>query len=161
MRSEQETITAIERYADTVRRICFVHLKSIDDTEDIFQEVFLKYALRSADFEDAAHEKAWLIRVTINACRDLLKSAFRNKVVSLDDLVDLPAAQHSEHGEVLEAVLHLPPKYRDAVYLHYYEGYSAAEIGKVLRKNVNTVYTLLARARGQLKITLGGDGYGK
>lgn len=161
MRSEQETIYAIERYADTVRRICFVHLKSIDDTEDIFQEVFLKYALRSADFEDAAHEKAWLIRVTINACRDLLKNAFRNKVVSLEELVDLPAAQQDEYSEVLEAVLRLNAKYRDVVYLHYYEGYSAAEIGAILRKNVNTVYTLLARAREQLKTTLGGDGYGR
>lgn len=161
MRSEQETIYAIERYADTVRRICFVHLKSIDDTEDIFQEVFLKYALRSADFEDAAHEKAWLIRVTINACRDLLKNAFRNKVVSLEELVDLPAAQQDEYSEVLEAVLRLNEKYRDVVYLHYYEGYSAAEIGAILRKNVNTVYTLLARAREQLKTTLGGDGYGR
>lgn len=161
MHSEQETMYAIERYADMVRRICFVHLKSIDDTEDIFQEVFLKYALRSADFEDTAHEKAWLIRVTINACRDFLKNAFRNKVIPLDDLMELPAAQRDEHSEVLEAVLHLPPKYRDVVYLHYYEGYSAAEIGAILKKNANTVYTWLARAREQLKTTLGGDGYGR
>lgn len=161
MRSEQETIYAIERYADTVRRICFVHLKSVDDTEDIFQEVFLKYALHSAAFVDATHEKAWLIRVTINACKDLLKNAFRNRSVSLDELAGLPDSRQEEYSDVLEAVLHLPAKYRDVVYLHYYEGYSAAEIGKILRKNVNTVYTLLARARKQLKTTLGGDDDGE
>ena len=161
MRSEQETIYAIERYADMVRRICFVHLKSREDSEDIFQEVFLKYALRSVDFEDETYEKAWLIRVTINACKDLLKSAFKNRVVSLEELVELPAEQQKEHSEVLDAVLHLPSKYRDVVYLHYYEGYSAAEIGRILRKNTNTVYTLLARARNQLKAALGGDDYGE
>lgn len=161
MRSEQETICAIDRYADMVRRICFVHLKSIDDTEDIFQEVFLKYALRSGDFEDSAHEKAWLIRVTINACRDLLRSAFRNRAVPLDELMELPAAQQEEHREVLEAVLRLPNQYKDVIYLHYYEGFSAAETGRILGKKVNTVYTLLARARKQLKTALGGDGFGE
>lgn len=76
MRSNQEVNSAIERYADTVRRICFVHLKNYSDTEDIFQTVFLKYALSSAAFENEEHEKAWFIRVTINACKDLLKSFF-------------------------------------------------------------------------------------
>ena len=74
MRNEEEVNQAIERYADTVRRICMVHLKNLSDTEDIFQTVFLKYVLRSVPFESAEHEKAWIIRVTINACKDLLKS---------------------------------------------------------------------------------------
>lgn len=74
MRSEQEANRAIERYADTVRRICMIHLKNHADTEDIFQNVFLKYVLSTAVFESEEHEKAWFIRVTINACRDLLKS---------------------------------------------------------------------------------------
>ena len=150
----------LDTYSNMLIRLAFTYLKNTADAEDIVQEVFVALIKRVEGFDNDEHEKAWLIRVTVNACRDLLKSAFRNKVVSLDDLVDLPAAQRAEHGAVLEAVLHLPTKYRDVVYLHYYEGYSAAEIGKILRKNVNTVYTLLARARGQLKLTLGGDGYG-
>ena len=157
MRSEEEAARAIERYGDMVRRLCLVHLKNPADTEDIFQNVFLKYVLSPVVFESPEHEKAWLIRVTLNACRDLVKSFFRSRTVPLEELLDQPAPLSEEHREVLEAVLALPPKYRDAVYLHYYEGYTAAEIGKLLGKNTNTVYTLLTRAREQLRETLGGD----
>ncbi len=157
MRSEEEAARAIERYGDMVRRLCLVHLKNPADTEDIFQNVFLKYVLSPVVFESPEHEKAWLIRVTINACKDLVKSFFRSCTVPLEELLDQPAPLSEEHREVLEAVLALPQKYRDAVYLHYYEGYTAAEIGKLLGKNTNTVYTLLTRAREQLRKTLGGD----
>lgn len=157
MRSEEEAARAIGQYGDMVRRLCLVHLKNPADTEDIFQNVFLKYVLSPVVFESPEHEKAWLIRVTLNACRDLVKSFFRSRTVPLEELLDQPAPLSEEHKEVLEAVLALPPKYRDAVYLHYYEGYTAAEIGKLLGKNTNTVYTLLTRAREQLRKTLGGD----
>lgn len=157
MRSEIEISAALDRYSDTVRRLCMVHLKNIADTEDIFQTVFLKYALRSAEFESREHEKAWFIRVTINACRDLLRSFFRIRTVSLDELTEQAAPLEEDNREVLEAVLSLPLKYKEAVYLHYYEDYTAPEIAKILGKNVNTVYTLLNRARGMLKEKLGGD----
>lgn len=157
MRSEQEANRAIERYADTVRRICMIHLKNHADTEDIFQNVFLKYVLSTTVFESEEHEKAWFIRVTINACRDLLKSFFRSRTVSLDTLLDQPAEMTENDRTVLDAVLALPGKYRDVVYLHYYEGYTAPQIGEILHKNTNTVYTLLNRARQALRETLGGD----
>lgn len=159
MRSEREINSAIELYADTVRRICMVHLKNYHDTEDVFQNVFLKYALSSVMFESEEHEKAWLIRVAINASKDLLKSFFRSHTVSIDEVLPLEQALPDDHREVLEAVLSLPAKYKDAVYLHYFEGYSAVEIGKMLGKNVNTVYTLLSRAKGLLKETLGGEDF--
>ena len=158
MRKEQEINEAIERYADTVRRLCMLHLKNHADTEDIFQTVFLKYALHTEPFTDAEHEKAWLIRITINACKDLLKSFFRSRTVSLDEVLEQPAALAPDHREVVEAVLSLPQKYRDVIYLHYYEGYSSPEIARILKKNVNTVYTLLGRARQQLREALGGEG---
>ncbi len=145
---------AVERYADTVKRLCMVHLKNTADTEDIFQTVFLKYALSSAEFESREHEKAWFIRVTISACKDLLKSFFRSRTVSLEEL---PAEMGEDKRYVLEAVLSLPDKYREVVYLHYYEDYSAPEIGRILGRNVNTVYTLLNRARQQLREKLGGE----
>lgn len=154
MRSERETNEAIERYGDTVRRLCMLHLKNEADTQDIFQTVFLKYLLHTADFESREHEKAWFIRVTINACRDVLKSVFRRRTVSLEEVRDLPAPE-GEGGEVLRAVLSLPPKYREVVYLHYYEGYTAPEIGDILGRNVNTVYTDLTRAREKLRTMLG------
>lgn len=158
MRSEQEMAEAIQRYGDMVRRLCMVHLKNYADTEDIFQTVFLKYALTSVSFDSTEHEKAWLIRVTLNACKDLLKSIFRSRTVSLEELVEQPAQLSADHREVLEAVLSLPAKYRDVVYLHYYEEYTAPEIARILGKNVNTVYTRLTRAKGLLREKLGGDG---
>ena len=157
MRGEQETAAAIDRHADMVRRLCLIHLKNQADSEDVFQTVFMKYVLSSAVFENEEHEKAWFIRVTINACRDLLRSFFRSRTVPLDELIDLPADAPSESREVLEAVLELPGKYRDVVYLHYFEGYTAPEIAGLMRKNVNTVYSLLARAKKLLRGRLGGD----
>lgn len=158
MRSEREMAEAIQRYGDTVRRLCMVHLKNYADTEDIFQTVFLKYALTFVSFDSDEHEKAWLIRVTLNACKDLLKSIFRSRTVSLEELVEQPAQLSADHREVLEAVLSLPARYRDVVYLHYYEEYTAPEIARILGKNVNTVYTRLTRAKGLLREKLGGDG---
>ena len=151
MKSEEEAGRAIEQYADAdmVRRICMIHLKNYEDAEDIFQTVFLKYVLRSEPFDSPEHEKAWIIRVTVNACRDLLKSFFRSRTVALDQLIEKPQDMPEDHSDILEAVLELPARFRDVVYLHYYEGYSAPEIA-------NTVYTLLARARQLLKTRLEG-----
>lgn len=159
MRSEWEANRAIDRYADLVRRVCMIHLKNHADTEDIFQTVFLKYVTGTTEFESEGHEKAWFIRVTINACKDLLRSFFRSRTVSLDDLLEQPDQVPEDHREVLEAVLALPDKYRDVVYLHYYEGYTAPEIGTILHKNPNTVYTLLTRARDELRKMLGGEDF--
>ena len=159
MRSEWEANRAIDRYADLVRRVCMIHLKNHTDTEDIFQTVFLKYVTGTTEFESEEQEKAWFIRVTINACKDLLRSFFRSRTVSLDDLLEQPDQVPEDHREVLEAVLALPDKYRDVVYLHYYEGYTAPEIGTILHKNPNTVYTLLTRARDELRKMLGGEDF--
>ena len=159
MRSEQEVNTAIERYSDTVKRLCMIHLKNYADTEDIFQTVFLKYALSSVRFENHEHEKAWFIRVTINACRDLIKSFFRSRTVSIDEIINMPDNITPDNREILEAVLSLPAKYKDVVYLHYYEGYTAVQIGKILKKNANTVYTLLTRSKQMLKEKLGDIDY--
>lgn len=156
MKSEEEAGRAIEQYADMVRRICMIHLKNYEDAEDIFQTVFLKYVLRSEPFDSPEHEKAWIIRVTVNACRDLLKSFFRSRTVALDQLIEKSQDMPEDHSDILEAVLELPARFRDVVYLHYYEGYSAPEIGRILKKNTNTVYTLLARARQLLKTRLEG-----
>lgn len=147
MRSEKEAVRAIEAYSDTVRRICMLHLKSYSDTEDIFQTVFLKYLTYRGDFQSDEHEKAWFIRVTVNACKDYLKSFFRSRTISLEELKDVSSEVTESRGEVLSAVLSLPQKYKDVVYLHYYEGYTAVEIGRILKKNENTVYTLLSRAK--------------
>ena len=155
MRSDYELRLAIERYGDTVRRICMIHLKSYADTEDIFQTVFLKYALCETEFTSEEHEKAWIIRVAINACKDLLKSFFFRKRVSLDSLIESADAIAPDYRDLLQTILDLPEKYRKVIYLYYYEGYSAAEISQILDTNVNTVYTNLNRARKLLREELG------
>ena len=156
MRSEQEVNRAIEQYSDMIRRLCMIHLKNYADTEDIFQTVFLKYVLSSVSFESKEHEKAWFIRVTINACKDLLKSFIRSRTISLDER---PSEMSVDDRDVLEAVLSLPQKYKDVVYLHYYEDYTAPQISRILGKNVNTIYTLITRSKRLLREKLGGDGY--
>ena len=162
MRGEEEVRRAMEAYGDMVWRVCMVHLKNAADTEDILQEVFLKYALHSQPFESPQHEKAWVLRVAINRCRDVLRGVFRGKTASLDEVMDCQAEPvPQEHRDLLAAVLELPAKYKDVVYLHYFEGYTAGEIGKLLHKNTNTVYTWLERARKLLKTQLeGGDYHG-
>lgn len=157
MRSEEETNAAIEKYSDMIRRICMVNLKNYADTEDVFQTVFMKYVLSSKAFESEEHEKSWFIRVTINACKDIFKSFFRTKTDPLDIISDYKSELSTESGEILRVILTLPEKYRQVIYLHYYEGYTAPEIGVILGKNENTVYTLLARARKLLKDELAGD----
>ena len=159
MRSEEEVNAAVERYLGTIRRIRKIFLKNFVGTEDIFQKGLLKYILSEDAFENGEHDKAWFIRVTINACKDLLKNFFRSHFVSLERVMDMaqPPNMSSEYREVLKAVLSLPQKYRDVTYLHYYEEYTAPEISNILGKNVNTVYTLLTRSRQMLKERLGGD----
>lgn len=161
MRSEGEVNHAVDKYADTVQRICFCYLKNQADTEDVFQTVFLKYMLSDQRFDSEEHEKAWLLRVAINACKDQLKSFFHRRMVPLEAIAELETEISEEQGEVLEAVLSLPRKYKDVIYLHYYEGYSAVEIGKILNKKENTIYSLLSRGRGLLREKLGGDGIGE
>ena len=158
MRSEQDVNRAIEQYSGMIRRLCMIYLKNYADTEDIFQTVFLKYVLSSVSFESDEHEKAWFIRVTINSCKDLLKSFFRSRTVSLDEIIEQPSQLSTDNIEVLDAVLSLPQKYKDVVYLHYYEGYTAPQISRILGKNVNTIYTLLTRSKQLLREKLGDDG---
>lgn len=157
MRSNSEADRAVEKYADTVRRVCFMHLKNYSDVEDVFQDVFLKYILHDEPFESDAHEKSWLIRVTINSCKDIFKSFFRRKVCSLDDIETEPFYIQEESQDLLDAVLKLPDNYKNVIYLFYYEGYTAVEIARILNRRENTIYTWLSRAKAKLKEELGGE----
>ena len=146
----------VMEYGDMLFRVCMVLLCNEQDAQDAVQDTFCSYMEHAAGFRNREHEKAWLIRVAINSCKDHLKSLFRRRTVSLEELGEKEAFL-PEHSQVLDAVLALPVKYKDAIYLHYYEGYSAAEIGRILGKKENTIYSLLSRGRAMLKKTLGGD----
>ena len=147
----------VDRHSDMVRRICFLYLRNYADVEDVFQDVFLKFFLYEKPFESSEHEKAWICRITINRCKDICKSIFYKKVCSLDAL-ELPTEDKTE-SEILRAVLSLPPKYKDVIYLYYYEKYTAAEISKFINQKENTVFTKLHRARELLRRKLRGRDY--
>ena len=151
MKTEKELTAAVNKYGDLVLRLCLIHLKNKSDSDDIFQEVFLRYYRHNGSFESDEHEKAWIIRVTNNACKDLLRNFFHSRTVSIDEIGELQGRDETEYREVFEAVLSLPEKNREVVYLHYYEGYKAKEIASILKMNVNTVYTLLTRSKEMLK----------
>ena len=159
MKSDYELKRAVDRYADTVRRICLLYLKNYHDTEDIFQNVFLKYCLYNKEFQNDEHEKAWIIRITVNACKDFLKSFYHKNIMPVEAIQDMAVNADNDQSFVLEAVLSLPQKYKDTVYLFYYEGYTASEISKITGKKENTIYTFLARARKLLKEMLGGEDF--
>ena len=151
MKTEKELTAAVNKYGNLVLRLCLIHLKNKADSDDIFQEVFLRYYRHNGSFESDEHEKAWIIRVTNNACKDLLRNFFHSRTVSIDEIGELQGRDETEYREVFEAVLSLPEKNREVVYLHYYEGYKAKEIASILKMNVNTVYTLLTRSKEMLK----------
>jgi RNA polymerase sigma-70 factor (ECF subfamily) len=154
---EAEVTRAVQQYADMVRRICLCYLHNEADSQDIGQEVFLKYLRRNEPFESSEQEKAWLIRVTINECKDLFRRRRRHPTVPLELIGEIPTVD-SGHSEVLQALLGLPEPYREVLYLHYAEGYSALEIAGMLHRRENTVYSLLHRGREMLKEKLGGNG---
>ena len=157
----QKVTFLFEKYADTVKRICFMYMKNDADSDDILQEVFLKLVQHNKPFRSDEHERAWLIRAAINRCKNLHKSFWRKNTDSLDVVTIESAAEiEIKNNEMLKLVLSLPPKYKDVIYLFYYEGYTVPQMAKVLSKNENTIYSNLHRARLLLKEKIekiGGD----
>ena len=145
-------------YSDLILRLSYTYLKSTHDAEDICQTVFLKLLTSGQTFDSLAHEKAWIIRTTANACKDALRSTFRRRTVALEAAA-ATAAPEAPDSAVLEAVMALPENYREAVYLHYFEGYSVREIAGLLGRSEAAVTAHLSRGRHKLRTTLGGEYY--
>jgi len=143
----------IDKYSNTVFRLALAKTKNKEMAEDIFQEVFIKYIKRKRVFESTEHEKAWIIRVTLNCCKDLWNSAWLRHTVPLEEYQENRATTNS-NDDVYLAVMNLPEKYRIPIHLFYYEELSVAEIGMVLKVNKNTIATRLKRARETLKTNL-------
>lgn len=144
----------VESYSTDIVRFAFAYVKNLAEAEDIAQDVFLVYLRKAPAFKDLAHEKAWLMRVTVNKCKDYLKSSrYRRTVQMPDDLSYMP----KEEGELLQTVLELDERYKTPVYLHYFAGYSIKQIAGMLRINPSTVGTRLARGRRIIKDRLGDD----
>lgn len=142
---------AFKQYTDTVYKVAYHNTSNTADAEDITQEAFVKLLESGKVFRDSEHIKAWLIRVTINLCCDRYKKFAREELT--DNI--LPITK-SENTDVLDAVKTLPENYRNTIYLHYYEGYTAKEIGKILDAKESTVLSWLSRGREALRKELKG-----
>ncbi len=159
--TRQEAEALVERWADTVLRVAYTWTGNPQDAQDVCQTVLLKLLTCPERFPDPERRRAWVLRVTINCCKDLKKSAWARKRVSLEAAADA-AVTMPEAGEspVLEAVLALPEKYRQAVYLRYYEEYGVDEIAALLGCRPAQVSTWLYRGKAKLRTMLGGS-YGQ
>ena len=147
----------MERWSNTVLRIAWTWTGSVHDAQDICQTVLLKLLTSLRRFDEARLERAWVVRVAVNCCKDWRKSAWNRRRVSLDAVADA-AVRLPELGEspVLAAVQALPDRYRQAVYLRYYEGYEPSEIGELMGCTASQVSTYLYRGKAKLRKTLGG-----
>ena len=149
--TDQQFQEAVERYGDMVFRLAYSYLKNRADAEDVMQEALLKLYVEPRDFQSPEHEKHWLLRVAVNECRKLLRSPWRRRTGPLDEAAEAAVFDRPAQSELFRQVMSLPPKYRAAVYLRYYEGYSVKETAELLGAKASTVQTWLMRARGQLK----------
>lgn len=148
----------VRRYADMVYRLAVLNTKNRFEAEDAFQEVFLKLYRNRHKIKDEEHLKAWLIRVTVNQCRSMAVSAWNKHTVSLETTEEIAQTPETEdYSAVYEAVRKLPEKYREVIYLYYYEELSVKEIAKLLNKREATVKTQLARGRKLLNQQLKGE----
>lgn len=146
---------AVERHRDMVFRIAYTYMRDAADADDIAQDVFVKLLQTEKAFENDAHLRNWLVRVTINACKSLFRRPWR-RVETIEDYAASLAMPTHEHSEVFVALMRLPEIYRVPLVLHYYGGYSTDEIADLIRSPGTTVRTRLARGRARLKTLLEG-----
>ena len=150
---------AMADWGDAVYRLALGRARSRADAEDVYQDVFLRLLDSGTTFESPEHLKAWLLRVTVNRCRDLARSGWKRRTVALDPEWDAPdaAAHDDEDAAVWDAVGQLPEQQRTAVHLHYVEGYSTEEIASALDCRPATARTWLFRARARIRELLEAD----
>ena len=155
---KQQAERLANTYADAILRLSYAYLKNTQDAQDVCQTVFVRLLTEPREFESGEHERAYILRMAANACKDLLKSPWRRRTCDLEACAQVPAPETSD-GSVLAAVNQLPAHYRSVIYLFYYEGYQASEIGEILGVPTATIHTRLARGLARLRELLGGTEY--
>lgn len=148
--TEERIEDCINQYGDMALRVAYSYLNHRQDAEDAVQELFVKMLEKHPEFNDKEHEKAWILRTTINLCKNKLKSFWRKNMGGLQDQMKY-YDQYNENDFVMQAVMSLPPQYRIVIYLYYFEAYKTPEIAKILDKKEVTVRSFLHRARERLK----------
>ncbi len=148
----------VEKYSASLLRAAFAILKNTADAQDAVQEAFLVLIKKQPVFENEEHEKAWLIRVTVNKAKSMLRLSRRASFLPIDELPEELLSEEPEGlNEPLSALMLLPEKYRTVLHLYYYEGYSQKETAAILGKPLSTVETLISRGRARLKKMLEGE----
>lgn len=146
------------KYKDTIFRIAVTYVKNQDDAEDILQNVFYKLLYQSPEFASEEHEKRWLIRTSINQCKNHLSSFWNRKRTDIEGGYDIGQwGMTFEENSILKEVLALPEKYKITCYLHYFEGYTCAEIGEILKCTPSAVKMRLKKCRELLKMELANE----
>ncbi|MGX8701496.1 RNA polymerase sigma factor [Caproiciproducens sp.] len=157
---ETETFlrNAIDTHGDAVYRLALCRLQNTADAEDVFQDVFL-HLLKEKNVGqwNSEHLKAWLLRVTINCCHNLVRNRLRRKVISLEEVPEVTSELTESDYELWEALGRLPAKYRIVVLLYYVEGYKTEEIAALIQCPDATVRSRLYRGRRKLKKMMGGN----
>ena len=153
--TNEEAERLVEQYADLLLRVAYAWTGSEPDAQDVCQTVLIQRLTTRKSFDGPEHERAWLIRLAINRCKNLHKSPWRSRRAEWDEA--MAAEVHMpEESDVLDAVRSLPPKQAAAIFLRYYEEYSVGEIGEIMGVRPALVSTWLARGREKLKAILGG-----
>ena len=148
-----------DRQISRVYRLALLLLGSVADAEDVAQTVFLKIWEKNPKFRDADHETAWVLTTTRNQCRDLQKSYYRKHRTAIEDAPEKAVSFVSDaDNEIWQALQSLPEKYRDVLYLYYYEGYPVKELSILLSRRESTLQTQLATGRKLLKESLKEEG---
>lgn len=159
-KSPDEADAFVARYADTILRLAMTYSLSRADAQDICQDVFCRMLQSDRTFDSPAAERAYVMRATINACKDLLKSAWRRRHAPLDHASHIPAPPSPEPDDtLLHTVQSLPLRDRELIYLYYYEGYDTGEIAELLGISPAAARKRLCRARDKLRHELEGYGY--
>lgn len=151
-KSEPDVSRILQTYGDMLYRTAYLLLGNPHDVQDILQEVLLRYMEKAPDFLSQDHEKAWLLRVASNCCKDCLRFRKRHSYIELEYLQEfLPAP---EKQQFMREVYALPAKYKTVLILFYFEGYSAKEIAEITKISETAVKKRLQRAREILKLEL-------
>ena len=151
----------VDRYSGLLLRIGYTWLGDLDDAQDICQTVLIRALEDGRAFPDSGQERAWMIRAAVNACKNWRRSAWFRRRAPLEEGLRLPVEMpEAEDGGLLELVQRLPPHYREAIFLRYYEGYEVREIANILGRSPALVSTHLKRGKEKLRAMLGGDGNG-
>lgn len=156
--SEAELTRIVEKFSGIVYRVAYCHVNDRQDADDITQDVFLALFMSRREFTDDEHIKAWLIRVTVNRCTNLLKSCRRRLSVPLENAEEIPF-QPKEQGTLLPTLMKLKQKYRIVLYMFYYEDFPVSRIAEILGEKPSTVTTRLSRGRDKLRELLIKEGY--